>query len=259
MDLMYWLTIKNTNSRSFKRFLAVVLFSIIGLIIQPSDCFSKNAVQPTIVIDPGHGGNDTGAKGPDGTLEKNVSMTLANLIVESLANKYRTVLTRNDDYGLGIMERTSIANTEKASLFVSIHTGGSYKYKISGIMVFFFKNFSDTLQKSEKVGSFDLDDQEMQVPWDEIQQKHVASSMEAAETIHNRLSKNTQFSQSQVFGAPLLVLTGADMPSVLLEIGYLTDPAEEKKLNNNRYLSYFAQEISKGIDDFFQKSEKPYN
>jgi len=250
---------KNLNWRPFVLILATALLGIIGLVIDPSNSFSEYLVQPIIMIDPGHGGRDNGAQGPDGTLEKNVNMTLANLIAENLADKYQPVLTRNDDYGLGVTERTSIANAGKASLLISIHTGGSYKYKTRGIKVFFFKDFSATVSQFKKVDSFNMDDQEMQIPWDEIQKKHIIASQEAAKTIHDRLSKNTQFPASRVIGAPLLVLKGADMPAVLLEIGYLTDPGEEKKLNNNKYLSYLAQEISNGIDDFFQKSEKPFN
>ena len=256
---MYELINKNINWWPFTLVLAIVLFGTIGLILNPSNSFSENLYQPTIVIDPGHGGRDNGARGPDGTLEKNVNMALANLIAENLADKYRSVLTRNDDYGMDITERTSIANASRASLFVSIHIGGSYKFKTRGIKIFFFEDFSDTVSQFEKADSFNMDDHEMQVPWDEIQKKHVIASKEVAEIICARLSKKMQFPDSQVLGAPLLVLTGADMPAVLLEIGYLTDPIEEKKLNNNNYLSYLAQEISSGIDDFFQKSEKPYN
>jgi len=250
---------KDINRRPFVLILATALFVTISLIINPSNSFSEYLYQPIIVIDPGHGGRDNGAQGPDGTLEKNVNMTLANLIAKNLADKYQPVLTRNDDYGLGVTERTSIANAGRASLFVSIHTGGSYKYKTRGIKVFFFKDFSDTASQFEKVDSFNMDGQEMQIPWDEIQKKHVIASQEAAKTIHDRLSKNTQFPASRVLGAPLLVLKGANMPAVLLEIGYLTDPGEEKKLNNNKYLSYLAQEISSGIEDFFEKSERPFN
>ena len=250
---------KNLNWQSFVLILATVLLGTIGLIINPLNSFSENPVKPTIVIDPGHGGRDNGARGPDGTLEKNVNMTLANLIAENLADKYRPVLTRNDDYGLGIAERTSIANAGRASFFVSIHTGGSYKYKTRGIKIFYFKDFSDTVSQFGKADAYNIEGHEIQVPWDEIQKKHVIASKEAAETIHDRLSENMQFQDSQVLDAPLLVLTGADMPAVLLEIGYLTDPIEEKKLNNNKYLSYLAQEISSGIDDFLQKSEKPLN
>jgi len=252
---MHELSVKRSNLRRLAFLLGIVLFGTIGLIAQPSSSFSNDSVQPVIMIDPGHGGQDNGAKGPDGTLEKNVSLALANLIAENLSDKYRPVLTRNDDYGLGAMERTSIANAANASFFISIHTGGNYKYKTSGIMVFFFKEVSDNRPKPEETGSFMMDDPEMKITWDEIQQKHAASSMEAAEAIHDRLSQNMEFSQSQVFGEPLLVLIGANMPAILIEVGYLTDPAEEKKLNNNRYLSYLAQEISRGIDDFFQRGE----
>ncbi len=256
---MFRLINKNLIWRSLALILATTLLGAIGLIINPSDSFPENRVQPTIVIDPGHGGRDNGARGPDGTLEKNVTMTLANLLAEKLVGKYRPVLTRNDDYELGIAERTSIANADNASLFVSIHTGGSYKYKTRGIKIFFFKDFSDTVSQFEKAGSYNIAGHEMQVPWDEIQKKHMIASKEAAETIHDRLSKNIQLPAGQVLDAPLLVLTGADMPAVLLEIGYLTDPVEEKKLNNNKYLSYLAQEIKSGIDDFFQKRENPFN
>jgi N-acetylmuramoyl-L-alanine amidase len=211
------------------------------------------------VIDPGHGGRDIGARGPDGTFEKSVTMMLAGLISQHLSDKYRTVLTRNDDYGLGIMERTSMANAEKAFLFVSIHTGGSYKYKNRSIGVFFLEELSDTVPQAEKPGSFTMGNDEIQVPWDEIQKKHLNSSREAAKTIHKRLSAGTHFPACRVLGAPLLVLKGADMPAVLIETGYLTDPVEEKKLNDKVYLKKLAREISRGIEDYFVNSQMPHN
>ena len=97
-----------------------------------------------IVIDPGHGGYDNGAQGPDETFEKNVSLTLARILAEELGNTYRVILTRTDDYWLDIPARTATANHVAADLFISIHTGGSYLHKASAMTLYYFKEVSGT-------------------------------------------------------------------------------------------------------------------
>jgi len=95
-----------------------------------------------IVIDPGHGGYDNGAQGPDGTFEKNVTLTLARIIAEELGNTYRVILTRTDDYLLDIPARTAAANHLEADLFISIHAGGSFLHQASGMSLYYFKETS---------------------------------------------------------------------------------------------------------------------
>ena len=99
-----------------------------------------------IVLDPGHGGHDTGAKGPDQTLEKKVTLELARQIATELEPEYRVVLTRTDDYHVELDNRTAVANHLKANLFISIHTGAGFTHSTSGMAIYYYQNFtgSDT-------------------------------------------------------------------------------------------------------------------
>ncbi len=207
-----------------------------------------------IVIDPGHGGRDKGARGPDGVLEKRVTLTLARMIRAELENKYSSVLTRSGDYWLDIPDRTAVANHTKADMFISIHTGGSFLHKASGILVFYFKEISEPAPAFEATLPKPFKDSDIQIPWDNIQNKHIAASKVLAELMQNRINDQIKFMESKTESAPLMVLSGADMPSILIEIGYLTNPATEKELRNVEILSEIAKGISNGIDDFWHPS-----
>ncbi len=211
-------------------------------------------VKKTIVLDPGHGGRDSGAKGPDGSLEKTIALNLAKVIRGRLKNRYNVVLTRSDDYWLDIPGRTDTANNLEADLFISIHTGGSFLHKASGILIFHYKDLPGMGLSADSISSKSLDSETM-TPWDNIQSKHINSSSILAESIQARINEYIRFLQCQIQAAPLLVLRGADMPAVLIEFGYLTNPDEEKALQDPEVLGEFATAVSKGIDDFFQNLE----
>jgi len=221
----------------------------------PNACSCKNLSKPIIVINPGHGGHDLGASGIDGTLEKNISLTLANLIVKNLKNKYRPILTRTGDYFLNIPKRTSIANNSKASLFVCIHANGSYGYKNNGITISYLKKSSDFASFSHEPPLKDINESYSHTPWDNIHKSQIKKSIEVGKSIQERLTENKKFPGNRLMGSPLRVLSGADMPAVMIEIGYLSNPIEEKKLRNIEYLSDLAREIYNGIDDFYSKTE----
>lgn len=205
----------------------------------------------TIVFDPGHGGYDIGVKGSDGTFEKTVTLTLARIIEEALEKKYRVHLTRTDDYGIDITERTAVANHLKSDLFISIHTGGSNVRKLSGISVFCFSEKWDPVLKPETGPLKPAEGGGARISWNQIQNGHKAASGILASRIGARLADQFKFTEVRLQGAPILVLEGADMPAVLIEIGYLTNPTDEKKLMDRNVLRNFAQAVSGGIDDFF--------
>jgi N-acetylmuramoyl-L-alanine amidase len=209
----------------------------------------------TIVFDPGHGGYDMGVKGSDGTLEKTVTLTLARMIEEVLEKKYAVRLSRMDDYDVDITERTAVANHLKADLFISIHTGGSSARKISGISVFCFSKKWDPVLNPETGPIEPPEGGDASVPWDQIQYRHKAASSILAKRIGKRLADRVEFSEVRIQGAPILVLEGADMPAVLIEIGYLTNPADEKKLMDKSILHNVAQAVGNGIDDFFTNQQ----
>jgi N-acetylmuramoyl-L-alanine amidase len=205
----------------------------------------------TIVLDPGHGGYNTGARGPEGTLEKNLTLALARLIASELEEKYNLVLSRSDDYWLDIPDRTAVANHSEADLFLSIHAGGSFHRKPSGIFIYYSQDIAQRALTLELPTTKQIEKNNAMKPWENIQEKHATASKNLAAHIQKSLRNHLKLMQCKVEGAPLIVLQGADMPAVLIEIGNLTNPTQEKKLLNPDVLADLAMFISMGIEDFF--------
>lgn len=238
--------------RHFPAVVAVVV--LLGAVIPTVLAGPPPVGSPTrmIVIDPGHGGADAGVRGPTDTREKDVTLQLARLLSDRLAGRYRTKLSRTDDYHLDVFSRTNLANQEDADFFISLHTAGSFKYRKSGFSLYYHEGagrrvFGGDLSASQ---TFDLTD--LSESWRGVQRKHVSESRRMARAIQGPLS---QFAGAPgtVEGASLLVLTGADRPAVLVEVGCLSNPAEEKKLRRTDYLSGIADAIRSGIDNFFDQ------
>lgn len=241
------------------RSFGVILFIFFILIFRPAqgsaEEFFLGALPKTVVLDPGHGGHDTGAKGPGGTLEKTVSLNLARKIAAGLKDHCRVILTRTDDYGLDIPERTAVANHAKADLFISLHTGASFLHQQTGISVFLFREVSDRTRSSEIAAAKPPEGSDSAIPWDTIQSRHSKSSQELARLMYQYLIHPATSKQGGVQAAPLMVLRGADMPAVLIEPGYLTNPVEEKMLTDPDKMALVAEKISNAIIVFLKKSE----
>ena len=198
-----------------------------------------------IILDPGHGGYDTGAKGPGKTMEKDITLKLAQMIKKKLGNKYRTILTRTDDYKLDLNSRTAVANHLKADIFISIHTGGSFLHKAAGINIFYFK---------ELIGQRLSDD--LHFPpaddiWSSLQIRHIKASSLLAEFIQTSIQEQKVDTNTRLQTAPVFLLESADMPAVLIETGYITNPVEENKMNNISKLQVLVGSICAGIEKFF--------
>jgi N-acetylmuramoyl-L-alanine amidase len=234
-------------------FTAMMLASLL-IDAQAKTPFFK-AIKKIVVLDPGHGGHDTGAEGPNKSQEKSVTLKMASALATELNNEYKVESTRTGDYGLDIPDRTSTANHLEADLFISIHTGGSFLHNAGGMTIFYFTEFSGQSPASDSKSSASFEDGDVKIPWDNIQSKHAGSSSILAKSIQTRINEALKFSKCKVQSAPLLVLRGADMPAVLIEIGYLTNPAEEKALNDPGEIVRLAAAIRTGIDDFFSKFE----
>jgi N-acetylmuramoyl-L-alanine amidase len=213
------------------------------------------AFKPIIVIDPGHGGQDDGARGPDGTLEKTVTLQLARLIATKLEPEFKVVLTRTDDYQVELDERTAAANHLKADVFIAIHTGGSFVHSTTGTAIFYYQNKSAPVSTGKKPSSKSQKRDKKPILWKNVQNSHIVQSQALAGTIDERL-KGLPALQSRLEGAQLAVLQGADMPAVLIEVGYLTNPAEEKNLRDQGFLLDLAEQISLGIEDFMARNKK---
>lgn len=189
----------------------------------------------TVVIDPGHGGHDPGAKGPGGVLEKDVTLALARLIVGRLEDRYRVVLTRTDDYDLAPFKRAGTANHERADLFVSLHTGAAFMHQAGGATIF---SHRPPQEPSEGIAAL----------WERTQDRHTQASARLARTLQAHLS-----AQPALAAAPLIVLGGADMPAVLVEVAQLTNPVEEKRLTEPQGLAEIAAGLAKGIEAYLSR------
>ena len=206
--------------------------------------------KPVIVLDPGHGGDDSGARSSDGTSEKTVALKLARLIANEFDRDVKVVLTRRDDYGVDLSKRTALANQLNADLFISLHCGGSFVHSTSGTLVYYYQGDREKQENNEENRFITEIDRQAAVPWDQVQNAHVNDSRRLAQTIKARISNLEAIKKCRVQGAPLAVLKGANMPAILLEVGYLTNPSDEKALRDQKFLIDLAQEISKGIENF---------
>ena len=239
-------------------FITVIFVSLLICAWIP-DAYAKKrrfeADMPVVAIDPGHGGKDTGAKGQNGVLEKTVTIDLARMIAQQLDADYRVVLTRNDDYGLDNSSRTAAANHAKADIFISLHTGSSFIHDINRSTVYFYLPFQGSALTTEsKIQQPSAVDQPA-VRWNMIQTKYRAASEKLANQMQSRLAAIWQPPDVVVRGIPMLVLEGADMPAVAIEIGNLANASAEKELADPAFLSRIARVIASAIEAFL--AEKP--
>jgi N-acetylmuramoyl-L-alanine amidase len=214
-----------------------------------------------IVIDPGHGGHDTGTVGPSGLQEKDlvldISMRLKSLIEERLEGE--VILTRTEDVFVALEERTAIANHTQADLFISIHANSSRNRRVSGVETFFL-NFTTSPgveeiaareNASAKKTVFELQDLVQKITLNEkvdeskefaqIVQKTVSSSLYKPKTPHR---------DRGVKQAPFIVLIGANMPSILSEISFVSNPMDEKLLKSTSYRQKIAEALCEGIASY---------
>ena len=233
--------------------LGLIIFSL-GPNIDATRALSE-ADLPVVVIDPGHGGNDSGAQGQDGTSEKTVTLNLARLIADQLKTRCQVVLTRSDDYRLDISERTAVANQSRGDLFISLHTGASFSRSISGSTIYYYRQFIESALTAEPREPKSLTDSSQPLSWNQIQMKYRITSERLAKFMQNQINDALQKPDTRVQGAPLLVLEGADMPAVVIEIGNLSNPREEKALRDPEFLAGFARAVASGVDTFL--TEKP--
>lgn len=212
----------------------------------------------TIVIDAGHGGKDPGAIGWKKLQEKDVVLQVAKKLEERLraSNKYRIVMTRSTDVFIPLEERTAIANARKADLFVSIHANASFNRERSGIETYFLNYASDedalnVAARENAATRKNLTDLQIILNDLLLNSKITESSLLAGciqDSLFRRLSK--QYSHVNNLGVkrgPFYVLIGAEMPSILIEISFITHKTEGERLRDDDYLDLIASSIYDGI------------
>lgn len=210
----------------------------------------QNTAPRIVVLDPGHGGNDSGAAGTDNLQEKQVAMTFSRILAERLKSRYRVLLTRTDDYDIPMEDRVAGANHAQADLFLSIHTGGSRLRQVDGMSIFYSDR--EAVKKSAPEAALSGSGMSGQLkPWDAIDPLNVEKSRYLADLLKLRLTEGRGDLKIAIMGAPLMIAVGADMPVLLLEIGYVTNPGDAQRLNNSKILGSYADSIAKAIGAFF--------
>jgi N-acetylmuramoyl-L-alanine amidase len=215
-----------------------------------------------IVIDPGHGGHDTGTIGPHGLMEKDlcldIALRLGRMIEEKLPNA-QVVYTRKDDTFIPLEDRTAIANNAKADLFISIHANSSHDHAARGIETYYL-NFATSPESMEvatrenalsQSSIHDLQDLVKKIARNE----KIEESKELANDVQDSLAHRMQvISQNQrnrgVKKAPFVVLIGANMPSILSEISFISNPADEKLLKSVTQRQRVAEGLYHGITSY---------
>jgi N-acetylmuramoyl-L-alanine amidase len=214
----------------------------------------------TIVIDPGHGGDDTGARGAQGTLEKNVTLAVARRLKASIEARLgtRVLLTRDGDQTVGLDQRAAVANNNKADLFVSLHTNASVRPAAAGAQVFYLalEGYGEAAQRAAQTprdalpvlggGTRDIEI----IPWQMAQARYIDQSAAFARTIEAALRERVPMSPRALQQAPFRVLIGANMPAVLVELGFLTNPQQEPRLATDEQQTAFTQALVEGIVRF---------
>ncbi len=233
-----------------------------GLPVPPPPEIPAPPAQPaagglrTVVIDPGHGGEEAGAKGASGVLEKDVALSLARRLKALLEGQLglRVLLTRDADQAVALDDRAALANNSKADLFVSLHAGASIRQSVGGATIYYFaaEGAGDDGRRMA-VGRHTLAtvgggsrDIEM-IPWEMAQIGHLSESGSLAGAIEEQCRDKLRLSPRPVLQAPLRVLAGANMPAVLIEVGFLTDPNEEQQVVSDAYQSTVAQALVDGL------------
>jgi len=222
-----------------------------------------------IVLDPGHGGKDPGAIGSRGTREKEITLLLAQELADILREKenYEVLMTRMDDTFVPLEERARLANKHDADLFVSVHCNASVSSKLKGFEVYFLSETASD-PRADAVARFEnapLALEGKRAPTPSRVQKVLRSLMKTANInessemgslVHQHLSKRLETEALGVKQAEFYVLRGAEMPAVLVEVGFISNPREEKSLLKSAYRHKIAQGIVDAIKAYDLRKQK---
>ncbi len=234
-----------------------------------SSSFSKFYANKIVVIDPGHGGKDSGAIGYQGREEKRAVLSIAKKVAKELKRRgFKVYLTRDRDIFINLRERTKIANKKMADIFVSIHANAAPNKKsylsMKGIETYFLsparseraKNAAALENKSD-MAAMDYFSKEIFLNF--YNRERIIASNKLAIDVQAGILKNLRKKYRGVVDGgvregPFWVLVGAQMPSILIEVGYITNPTDAKRLFNPFFQKILAKGIADGIESYFLKN-----
>ena len=211
----------------------------------------------TVVIDPGHGGGDIGARSGEGLEEKELTLSVARRLRSIFETRLglRVLLTREDDRDVTLERRTALANNNKADVFISLHVNASPRPVASGAAVhvaaFDDEARSRVPQAPVRVPVFGGGNRDIDVvPWDLAQIRHVGRSGELAAILEERLQGRVPLDPSPARRVAFHVLESANMPAVLIEMGFITNPEQAGQLASGSFQNTFAQAIFDAVVAF---------
>ena len=222
-----------------------------------------------IVIDPGHGGKDPGCNARGGVKEKNIVLSIARILKKKIKEEIgcEVFLTRNRDVFLPLERRTAIANMKKADLFISLHVNAHRNRKISGLETYFLNMATDersVMVAARENATSQKNISDLQTILNDLMlNTKIAESSRLAHEVQKGMvsrvrKKYTRARNLGVKQAPFYVLIGAQMPSVLVETGFLTNRTERKRLLSKKYQESVAEGICAGIKTYIKSIDQKY-
>jgi len=233
-------------------------------IVDESTAERRSIEVKTVVIDPGHGGRDYGKTGGSGVLEKDVNLALAEVVRDRVKRELglEVILTREDDRLLALTRRTEIANEVGGDLFVSIHCNSWFSERSSGFEAYFlsparsesertlarYENAAGGTVSNAPNGDIDF------IIWDLVQNEFINESSTFAEFVQKEMSDRLEIRNRGVKQANFVVLQGARMPAVLVEVAFLSNPREEAMLVDPD----FHRKVADGVVEAIRNMQKRY-
>jgi len=222
-----------------------------------------------VVLDPGHGGSEIGARGPGGTFEKDICLAIARRLQRRLENELglEVILTRDRDIEVPLTYRAEVANNRQADLFISIHANAFHGRNISGAETYFL---SDSGVDEETRALVALENNTMGLSnagapggdeismllWELANKEYLRESRDLADVIQRNFNQALSLPDRGVKQGRFLVLKGATMPAVLVEVGFISNPAEERKLLSSSYQQKLADALFESILEYKQRVDR---
>lgn len=232
----------------------------------------RDARDLVIAIDPGHGGRDPGAIGPAGTMEKTIALQVSDRLRVEFENLegFRPVLARRDDRFLPLRDRVHFARDRDADLFLSIHADAFHDSRARGSSVFALSTTGATSEaarwmasrenSADFIGGISMehrDDDVASVLLDLSQTASIESSLDVGEEILGRLAGVGRVHKNKVQQAGFVVLKSPDVPSLLVETAFISNPEEERQLRDATHQANLARAIRLGVENYFERKAPP--
>ncbi|MCB0326973.1 MAG: N-acetylmuramoyl-L-alanine amidase [Bdellovibrionales bacterium] len=244
------------------------------VVLLPAPKANSRKKSYTIIIDPGHGGKHPGAIGPRGTMEKHVVLGIAKRVRDLLkkTTSHHILMTREKDVYVDLLDRTKFANNMSGDLFVSIHANSSPRSAAKGVSTYFLNNADDEeslrvatrengeldpkllVQSSGKKDDYYLEIMKASM----MKNFHTTQSTDLARSVQSSMvgalkAKYKDIYNRGVKSAGLYVLTGAQMPAILVETSFISNPTEESRLKDSTYQHFLAMAIRNGVVEFLDQ------